>query len=731
MGEARRDEMIRQYELVERVKSYDPNADEDALNRAYVFSMKAHGDQARANGDPYFSHPLEVANILSGMRLDTASIITGLLHDTVEDTKTTLKEVEGLFGSEVARLVNGVTKLSKLELQSDRTKYAENFRKLVLATSNDIRVLLVKLADRLHNMQTLHFINDPQKRQRIARETLEIYAPLAERMGIQWIKERLEDLSFAELFADTRQSILERLGSFQQKDNDIISRISTQLQEALKKQGIEATVTGREKTPYSIWRKMQTRNVSFDQLSDIMAFRIVVDDVPQCYQALGIMHNVFFMVPGHFKDYISTPKPNGYQSLHTGIIGPEQQRIEIQIRTQKMHDVAEHGVAAHWEYKQGAAKQDGRQYRWLRELLDILENASDPEEFLEHTKLEMFQDQVFCFTPKGDLFALPKGATSIDFAYAIHSDIGNHCARAKVNGSLVPLRTQLQNGDVVEIITSRTQTPSPAWERIVVTGKARSCIRRYIRMQNYGQLLEAGKLSFQKFLKNESIDINQHGAYEGLYKKFKFNNMDDFFLAFGENKINHKDIIDYLKETHTQILSSKLNLEQTQPFVVDHDKSERKPEKILDKSGPISGLVPGMAFHFAGCCHPLPGDKIVGIVRTGRGVTIHTKECENLTQFHDQLDRWLDVSWNTHGPNQGSTGRLNVMMLNKPGALGTLATTIGKTEANINNLKIKKRSDDFFELLIDLEVKSLDHLMNIIASLKALPMVSLVERVKN
>src|SRR5882724_4987003 len=466
--------MIRQFQLVETVKAYDPGADEDALNRAYVFSMKAHGSQERASGDPYFSHPLEVANILTKMKLDGASIITALLHDTVEDTDATLEQIEQLFGKEVARLVDGVTKLSRIELQSDHTKHAENFRKLVLAMSADIRVLLVKLADRLHNMQTLHFMKDSDKRRRIALETLEIYAPLAERMGMQQMKDELENLAFAELYQDAQASIVQRLKFLREQGGDMVPRIIAELKRTLDAAGIEAWISGREKTPYSIWRKMQRKNISFEQLSDIMAFRIVVPDVSACYQALGTLHSTYSMVPGRFKDYISTPKPNNYRSLHTGVIGPERQRIEVQIRTREMHEVAELGVAAHWRFKQDAPRLDGRQYRWLRELLDILEHAAGPEEFLEHTKLEMFQDQVFCFTPKGDLIALPRGATPVDFAYAVHSQIGDTCVGAKINGRLLPLRTELANGDQVEIVTSKAQTPSPTWERFVVTGKARA-----------------------------------------------------------------------------------------------------------------------------------------------------------------------------------------------------------------------------------------------------------------
>lgn len=431
--------MLRQYELVDLVKSYDPDADEDALNRAYVFAMKKHGAQLRTSGDPYYSHPVEVAGILTKFKLDSVSIIAGLLHDTVEDTDTTVEEVRELFGDQVAQIVDGLTKLAKIEQKSANNKQAENFRKLLLAMSEDIRVLLIKLADRLHNMRTLHFCA-PEKRARIARETLDIYAPLAERIGMQEVKSELEEIAFAELHKEAHDSIVARLNFLREKDSNLVPKIIEQLQKDMEENGIKAVVSGREKTPYSIWRKMQQKNASFEQLSDIMAFRIIVDDVATCYQALGIVHSKYHMVPRRFKDYISTPKPNGYQSIHTGVIGPENTRIEIQIRTHEMHEIGEKGVAAHWAYKQGQ-KAEGKNFRWIRELLEILEQASNPEEFLENTKLEMYNDQVFCFTPKGDLIGLPVNSTPVDFAYAVHSSVGDTCVGAKINGEIRPLRT--------------------------------------------------------------------------------------------------------------------------------------------------------------------------------------------------------------------------------------------------------------------------------------------------
>jgi guanosine-3',5'-bis(diphosphate) 3'-pyrophosphohydrolase len=712
--------MIRQYELVELVKTYDPGADEDALNRAYVFSMKAHGSQSRASGDPYFSHPLGVAEILARMKLDGASIITGLLHDTVEDTEATLEEIDDLFGPEISKLVDGVTKLSRIELQSDHTRHAENFRKLVLAMSNDIRVLLVKLADRLHNMQTLTHIVDPEKRKRIAAETMEIYAPLAERMGMQQLKDELEDLSFREVNPDAYQSIVARLEFLRAQGNDRAPRIIDELRQVLKEGGIDAQVTGREKAPYSIWRKMQRKNVEFEQLSDIMAFRVVVADVPLCYQALGVLHAHYSMVPGHFKDYISTPKPNDYQSLHTTVIGPERQRIEVQIRTKEMHEIAEYGVAAHWQYKQDARNVEGRQYRWLRELLDILDHASGPEEFLEHTKLEMFQDQVFCFTPKGDLIALPRGATPIDFAYAVHSQVGDTCVGAKINGRIIPLSSVLNNGDQVEIVTSKAQTPSPTWERFVVTGRARSRIRRYTRQQQRGQYIELGRAMLEREFRQEGYDFTAKGI-EGVLKKFKADEADDLYADVGAGLHGAREVLNAVYPAAKK--------RRTNPII--SLSAHRKKKQKSDHAIPITGLIPGMAVHFAGCCHPLPGDRIVGIVTTGKGVTIHTIDCETLESFGDTPERWLDVGWEREDDGtQPHVGRLHIVLSNEPGSLGNLSTIIGKGEGNISNLKITNRSIDFFEMLVDVEVRDLRHLTEIMAALRATPAINSVERAR-
>ena len=706
--------MLRQYELVERVKSYDPGADEDALNRAYVFSMKAHGTQKRASGDPYFSHPVEVAGILSDKKLDCDSIITGLLHDTVEDTVATMEDIHGLFGEDVARLVDGVTKLSQIETLSDRAKQAENFRKLLLAMSEDIRVLLVKQADRLHNMRTLEFIRNGEKRARIARETMDIYAPLAERIGIRDWKDELEDRAFAELNGDARASIVKRLQFLRENGGDLVGRVTSELTQTLAEYGVEADVSGREKSPYSIWRKMRRKNIGFEQLSDIMAFRVVVQEVQDCYKGLGAIHGHYRVVPGRFKDYVSIPKPNDYRSLHTSVYGPENQRIEIQIRTHEMHEIAELGVAAHWQFKQNVMT-DGRQYRWLRELLEILEHAEAPEEFLEHTKLEMFSDQVFCFSPKGDLMELPRGATPVDFAYAVHTEVGDSCVGAKVNGQEAPLRTELKNGDQIEILTSADQTPSPSWESFVVTGKARACIRRFVRSQTREQYNRLGQEIIEKAFRREGRKVAKK-TLTSVLVKLSCRTVDDLFVAVGQGRNTGQDV-----------------------FAAAYPRTGRKRQRVAPTGGdnkrsgefavPIRGLIPGMAVHLAACCHPLPGDQIVGIVSTGKGVTVHTSDCETLSNFVEMPEQWVDVQWEVGAEDTGNhVSRITVILANRPGSLAAMTAVIGRYDGNISNLKITDRSEDFFEMQIDIEVTDVQHLTNIVAGLRADSAVGSVER---
>ena len=727
--------MIRQFELVERVQSYDPDADEDMLNRAYVYGLKKHGTQMRASGDPYFSHPVEVAGILAEMKLDTASIVTGLLHDTIEDTDATREEIARLFGESVARLVDGVTKLSRLEVQSESTKEAENLRKLVLAMSSDIRVLLVKLADRLHNMRTLHHIKDPARRRRIAHETMDLYAPLASRIGMERVKRELEELAFAELNPDGRSSVLARQDYLRERGERLVPEIEAELIKALKEGGLAAQISGREKTPYSIWRKMQNKNVSFEQLADIMAFRIIVADVAQCYQALGLIHGSYQVIPGRFKDYISVPKPNGYRSLHTGVIGPLGQRIELQIRTEEMQDQAERGVAAHWIYKQGGPSTDAPQYAWLRSLIEILDKAPNAEEFLEHTKLEMFHDQVFCFTPKGKLIALPKGATPIDFAYAVHSQVGDTCVGSKINGRMLPLRTQLSNGDQVEIITSKAQTPSPTWERFVVTGKAKAAIRRFIRMRQREQYLQLGKSLLDKTFHEEGYEVTEKGL-DGVRANFKQATTDDLIAAVGAGLFTSREVMTAVYPGLKQP-QRKDGGADVVPISRARNKAAADAAKARKEPAgsqiAIRGLIPGMAVHFARCCHPLPGDRIVGIITTGKGVTIHTIDCSTLESFSESPERWIDVGWDSVSEGQPGiyTGRLKVTVANQPGSLSKLSTVIARHEGNISNLRIVNRSMDFFDMVIDVEVNDVKHLANITAALRATPAINAVERARN
>lgn len=711
--------MLRQYELVDLVKSYDKDADEEALNRAYVFAMKKHGAQLRASGDPYYSHPVEVAGILTKFKLDSASIIAGLLHDTVEDTDTTVEEVKSLFGEQVAQLVDGLTKLAMIEQKSADKKQAENFRKLLLAMSEDIRVLLIKLADRLHNMRTLHFLKKPEKRARIAKETLDIYAPLAERIGMQEIKSELEGIAFAELHKEAYDSIIARLNFLREQGNNLVPKIIKQLEKDMAENGIKATISGREKTPYSIWRKMQQKNASFEQLSDIMAFRICVDDIGTCYQALGIVHSKYHMVPRRFKDYISTPKPNGYQSIHTGVIGPENTRIEIQIRTSEMHEIAEKGVAAHWAYKQGE-RAVGKNFRWIRELLEILEQASNPEEFLENTKLEMYNDQVFCFTPKGDLIGLPLNSTPVDFAYAVHSTVGDTCVGAKINGEIRPLRTILQNGDQVDILTSKAQHPSTEWERFVVTGKAKAAIRRYVRAHKREQFIALGQQILERTFKGENQEFSEK-ALVNVIPNFEAETVDDIYAKVGEGLVTGWDV---LKAVYPGYKQSKLGrVVKSLKVPVFKSKKDKKGEPLK-----IKGLIPGMAVHFAGCCHPLPGDRIVGIVTTGKGVAVHTIDCKLLEKFSNEPERWLDIAWGDDAEDAPHIGRLKIMLNNEPGALGELSNLVARNNGNIANLNIVYRTISYFEILVDVEVKDLKHLTDIIAALKASKAVSYVSR---
>jgi guanosine-3',5'-bis(diphosphate) 3'-pyrophosphohydrolase len=713
-----------QNDLVNLIRVYNPELDDGVVLGAVEYAKKMHEGQTRSSGEPYYTHPVEVASILAGMKMDVGTIVTAILHDTLEDTEATYEELKKKFGQEVADLVNGVSKLTRIESQTVEGKQAENFRKLLLAMSEDIRVLLVKLADRLHNMRTIEGIERLDKRRRIALETLEIYAPLAERVGVHNIKEELEDLAFAQINPEARESISNRLSFLRSEGPDVVDKIIVELKQLLKSGGIEAHIFGREKTRYSIWKKMQRKNISFEQLSDIMAFRIVVDSLEHCYMALGLIHGKYPSVPGRFKDYISTPKPNGYRSIHTTVMGPSQQRIEIQIRTAEMEEQADMGVAAHWAYKDGKSPslKDAKKYRWLRELLEILEQERKPEDFWENTKMELFQDQVYAFSPKGDLIELPSGATPIDFAYAIHSDIGDRCVGAKINGRIAPLNTKLNNGDQVDIITAKTQSPSPTWERFVVTGKARSHIRKFIREQQRGEYITLGRAMLQKLFRQEGYEFNEK-AVGGILDHYKADENDEIYARIGSGLLVARDVFKVIFPGH--------KTETVKRPASDMDQTNLVRAPGSDKPVPIKGLIAGMAMHFARCCHPLPGDRIVGIVTTGKGVTIHTIDCETLETFADTPERWLDVSWG-EGPDtpEAHVGRIKVTFQNEPGALASMSTVIAKNGGDIVNLKVTSRTVDFWDLIVDVYVGDIRHLNNIISALRATPLMTGVERAR-
>nr|WP_240756707.1 bifunctional (p)ppGpp synthetase/guanosine-3',5'-bis(diphosphate) 3'-pyrophosphohydrolase [Roseicella aquatilis] len=718
--------------LARRVAGYDPRADLAMIEAAGRIAAEAHATQRRENGDPYITHPIAVANILADYRLDSATIATALLHDVAEDTSTGLKEIERRFGAEVARLVDGVTKLTRLELQSERTKQAENLRKLVLAMSEDIRVLLVKLADRLHNMRTLHFVPKAEKRRKTARETIEIFAPLAERIGMDALKTELETLSFQELHPEARQTIAARLTYLRGQSANLIKEIEQDLRRVLARHGLKALdVLGREKSPYSIWLKMQKKNVAFEALSDVMAFRVIVEDRAACYAALGAVHDAYRVVPGRFKDYISTPKTNGYQSLHTGVTVPERRnaKIEVQIRTREMHEVAEYGVAAHWIYKQGpegntSAAGNRKRYPWVRALLDILENAEGAQDFLDHTKLELHRDQVFCFSPKGDLIELPRGATPIDFAYEVHSQVGDSCVGAKVNGKIVPLRHQLENGDQVEIITARGGQPNPAWERFVVTGKARARIRRFVHARQKEEHRESGRAAIVKAFRQEGLEGSEK-LLEGALKALKQPGLDELYTAVGSGSLSPREVL------HAAVPELRIPPRAADPLLLVQRRNRLgaspmlgRPERggasrgSLSAGLPVTGIVSGMPFHFAGCCHPLPGERILGIVTTGKGVTIHAADCHTLENFAATPERFLDLDWDESSA-AARVGRVTVETRARNSALAALTETVAQNDGAVTGLKVQHRDGETIEVLIDVEVADLRHLERIMAALRA------------
>ncbi|MBO0749237.1 MAG: bifunctional (p)ppGpp synthetase/guanosine-3',5'-bis(diphosphate) 3'-pyrophosphohydrolase [Porphyrobacter sp.] len=693
--------MLRQYELVERVKAYEPDADEALLNRAYVYTVQKHGTQKRASGDPYFSHPIEVAGLMTDLKLDQDTVITALLHDTVEDTLATIEDVEAQFGPDIARLVDGVTKLSKIEQLTDDERAAENLRKFLLAMSEDLRVLLVKLADRLHNMRTLHFIKSPEKRQRIARETMEIYAPLAERVGMYEYMREMQLLAFEQLEPEGYATITGRLEQIRSTEGGQVDAIALKIKQALAEAGIRAEVSGREKHPYSIWKKMAERHIPFEQITDIFAFRVLTERVEDCYRALGVLHQVWQMVPGRFKDYISTPKSNGYRSLHTTLIYENSQRVEVQIRTREMHRRNEFGLAAHWAYKQGD-RPDG-QVGWLRDLIEIVDASHDAEELLEHTRLAIYQDRIFAFTPKGALYQLPKGATPVDFAFAVHTDLGAQAVGAKINSRHMPLRTELHNGDVVEIIKGKHAEPQLSWLSFVVTGKARASIRRAVRAKEREEVIVIGRKLFDDIAARVPAKIGKKATRDAV-ERLALEDEDALMHAIGAAKLTDREVMEALVPGST----------------VDLPELPAQERAIS-----IRGLTPGMGFTLAPCCHPLPGDRIIGLRNPGVGVEVHAIDCLRLANGVDA--DWVDLSWGER--SKGAVGRLRIVLYHRPGTLAEMAAIFAQNHANVINLQLTQRDDPFHTYDVDLEVQDLAHLTRIVSALRASEAVAEAERI--
>jgi len=743
--------MLRQHELVRKIRKYNPAANAQLLNDAYVYGMKAHGTQMRASGEPYFSHPVAVADILTDLKLDDATIITALLHDTIEDTDATHDDIEEKFGKEIVELIDGVTKISKLDLFSKEAAQAENLRKFLIAIADDIRVLLVKLADRLHNMRTIRYVK-PEKRKRIAEETMDIYAPLAGRMGMQEIREELEDMCFEALHPEARETILLRLNDLYLESEEVVKEIERDIKKKFRQEKIKATVTGRRKRPFSIWQKMERKNISLGQLSDILAFRVIVDTVEDCYHILGVIHQNWRVVPGRFKDFISNPKQNDYRSIHTTVVGPGRKRVELQIRTKRMHDIAEYGVAAHVLYKDEqkfgnsvkttksksqknggqnwAHGQDTNAYQWLRRLVNMVSDGDNPREFLEHTRLELFHDQVFTFTPKGTLIALPRGATPIDFAYAVHTDVGDSCVGCKINGKHSPLSTELNNGDEVEIVRSQAQTPPSAWEGWAVTGKARAAIRRASRMAARDQYAGLGREILSHYISTNGLEMSDENL-ETVRQRLQRRTIEDMMAEIGRGELSSTEIIEALKHEKTEIITTRSRAARF--FGLDRvfslpklksDKSKRKAAPV-----PVRGMQGDVAVRFAPNCGAVPGDRIVGIMKKGKGLTIYPIFAEKLSKYDDEPERWVDLAWDVPADSQDRfPARFEITVINEVGALATITQVIGELGGNIDNLSIISRASDFYVLNIDLEVFNLKHLNEIKTALQDKMIVSKVRR---
>jgi GTP pyrophosphokinase/guanosine-3',5'-bis(diphosphate) 3'-pyrophosphohydrolase len=700
--------MIDVEDLIALVRNYNPRCNADLIRKAYAYGQRMHEGQTRKSGEPYFTHPVAVAAILTEQRLDDATIITALLHDTIEDTRSTYSEISGLFGEEIAELVDGVTKLTNLQLSSAGSQQAENFRKLFMAMSRDLRVILVKLGDRLHNMRTIRSMS-PEKQAQKARETMEIFAPLAGRMGMQWMREELEDLSFKVLNPEARNSIMRRFLTLQREAGDVVHKITADIRHELEKAQIEADVYGRAKKPYSIWRKMQEKDLAFSRLSDIYGFRVICGSVADCYRILGVIHQRWRAVPGRFKDYISQPKNNGYRSIHTTVSGRDGKRVEVQIRTREMHEVAEAGVAAHWSYREGVRAKNPFAVdpaKWIATLTERLDEG-DTDEFLENVKLEMYSDQVFCFTPKGDVIQLPRGATPLDYAYAIHTRIGNSCVSAKVDGIRVPLWTRLKNGQSVEIITAEGQRPQASWIDIVTTGRAKAAIRRSLREEDKGRFVKLG----QELAR---------AAFDHVGKK-----ASDKALRTAAKMLGLADENDLLARLGSAELPARRVVETLYPELAQAVAEE------VDARRPVVGLTADQSFRRAQCCQPVPGERIVGITYRGQGVVVHAIDCPALEEFEDQTARWVDLHWHSGRHAPVYTVTLDLTISNDAGVLGRLCTLIGEQKANISDLRFTDRKPDFYRLIIDVDLRDIEHLHMVMTALEAETDVAQIARYRD
>lgn len=708
----------RRYEdIAEALLTYHPEADISLVQRAYMYSAKVHAGQVRKSGEPYLIHPLEVSYLLTQLRLDEASIATGLLHDTVEDTLATLDELRQLFGNEVSVLVDGVTKLSQIQFDTDEHKQAENFRKMLIAMAKDIRVVLVKLADRLHNMRTLHHLKE-NKRRRIAQETMDIYAPLANRLGINWVKSELEDRSFEQLFPEEFNTLKSRVSQLTEEREAYVEDVVSHLTRELQKQKIEGSVSGRPKHLYSIYKKMVANYIEFEQVYDVIAFRVLVDSVGQCYEVLGHVHSLWHPIPGRFKDYIAMPKPNQYQSLHTSVVGPGGERIEIQIRTKGMHDTCEQGIAAHWEYKEGSVGNDSKQqFAWLRQLMEAQQDLSDPNEFLDTVKYDLFTDEVFVFTPKGQVVSLKRGATPVDFAFAIHTEVGLRCAGAKANGRMVPLRYELRNGDMVEIVTNEQQRPSRDWLKFVRTGRAKNKIRNYIRAEERSRSKELGRDIFDRELKRRGLSLSKlikEGLLQGYAEESKYGTIDGIFIALGYGKTTAQQVIERV------VPGSEVAAEEPSMLGKIFQKVARRSSGGVVVQGLDEVLV-----RFGKCCSPLPGDSICGFVTRGRGITVHTTTCSRAIDMDPA--RRIDVNWD----GKGTVARpvtVRITTEDRPGMLATISGIFTDNGVNISQANCRvtaaARAVNTFEVLI----KDKEQLRKVLGKIKTAKGILVVER---